>query len=326
MTTKFVKKPIFNKYPEMATESAAKEYATLIIRNESDTKIDAWMNGNEFKGDVEPKSENAIFNLPLDNELRFYYHGGDGTILKKVQLSAFTTYNVTIGGGDNCAKINVVNNFDKQINAYGGGDFVGCIAANNELVLEQLPVGKAVKFYYDGGNGAVLAEVNVEGCETYNVTVDDIPVAERYVELRTYYDFDKKDNVSTTSTKLISGRNFGYTYPDAEGFVLGKKYAGSLDQSIIRPLKLYYHKKREDYKTIASEAAEWDAKNVGYEFLEILGYVYKEQQPGTKPLKLFWNSDRTDNHITALKLGEKYALDAKYKFIRVEGYIYEKLP
>ncbi len=315
-----------SKYPEMGTESATKDYATVIIRNESDKKIDTWLNGNEFKGDIEPKSENAIFNLPLDNELRLYYHGGDGTILKKVQLRAFTTYDVTIGGGDNCAKINVVNNFDKRINAFAGGTSVGCITANSQLVLERLPVGKPVKFYYNGGNGTVLKEINPTGCETYDVMIEDIPASERYIAIKTSYDFDKSDNVTVTDKASVSGRKFGYVYQDPEGYILSEKYAGSIDPSLIRPLKLYYHKKREDYKTIASEAAESDAKSVGYQFVETLGYLYKEQQPGTKPLKLFWNADRTDNHSTALKLGEKYAVGAKYKYIRVEGYLYEKVP
>jgi hypothetical protein len=71
----------------------------------------------------------------------------------------------------------------------------------------------------------------------------------------------------------------------------------------------------------ASAAGEGAAKQAGYSFVRVEGYVYEKERPNTIPLKLYWSDKRKDNMTVANAKSEAAAIDAGYKFVRVEGYV-----
>jgi hypothetical protein len=87
-------------------------------------------------------------------------------------------------------------------------------------------------------------------------------------------------------------------------------------------LKLYYSDARNDNFTTATAEGERDAKNSGYRFIRIEGYLLRSQQEGTVPLKLYYSDARRDNFTTATAVGERDARAAGYRYVRTEGYLY----
>ena len=64
------------------------------------------------------------------------------------------------------------------------------------------------------------------------------------------------------------------------------------------------------------------ARQAGYTFARVEGYVYPSRRQGTVPLNLYWSSQREDNFTTATSVGAQSARQAGYTFARVEGYAF----
>lgn len=100
--------------------------------------------------------------------------------------------------------------------------------------------------------------------------------------------------------------------------------ANASDKTDLVPLKMYWNADRIDYFNAATEQAEKDAKNGGYEFVRTEAYVFASAHPGTVPLKLYWIPDRheQDYFLLTTAQSEKDATSAGYQFVRNEGYVY----
>ena len=100
--------------------------------------------------------------------------------------------------------------------------------------------------------------------------------------------------------------------------------AVAADKTDLVPLKMYWNADRIDHFNAATEQAEKDARNGGYEFVRTEAYVFANAHPGTVPLKLYWNPDRheQDYFLLVTAQAEKDATSAGYKFLRNEGYVY----
>jgi len=113
----------------------------------------------------------------------------------------------------------------------------------------------------------------------------------------------------------------GYYYIRVEGYVLSPEYGETLDRNLVKPLKMYMSEVRNDFFTTATAKGDKDAKNAGYEFVEIVGYVYVNQEKNTKPLKLFWDPRKDDYFTVGSAESEKEARAQNYQFIEVLGYV-----
>jgi hypothetical protein len=94
-------------------------------------------------------------------------------------------------------------------------------------------------------------------------------------------------------------------------------------QSLV-PLNLYYSNAREDNFLTATDVGARSAKEAGYEYVRIEGYIYPDQQSegNLVPLKLYYSNAREDNFLTATDVGARSAKEAGYEYVRIEGYIY----
>jgi hypothetical protein len=88
----------------------------------------------------------------------------------------------------------------------------------------------------------------------------------------------------------------------------------------LAPLKLYWDG-RDNYTT-ATGAGERNAKNHGYSFVRVEGYVFASPQPGTVALQQYWSARRHDHWLLARNIPANVEKNGAYKFQRIEGYVY----
>ena len=94
-------------------------------------------------------------------------------------------------------------------------------------------------------------------------------------------------------------------------------------QSLV-PLNLYYSNAREDNFLTATDVGARSAKEAGYEYVRIEGYIYPDQQPDGNlvPLKLYYSNAREEFFTTATEEGISAADAAGYRLIGIEGFVY----
>jgi hypothetical protein len=89
------------------------------------------------------------------------------------------------------------------------------------------------------------------------------------------------------------------------------------------PLKLYWNAERELAATIARPETEQKARQLGYQFLTVEGYVFEEQGAETVPLKLYWHPERQVAATITSAEAEQRVKKEGYHIIGVEGYVYQ---
>lgn len=146
--------------------------------------------------------------------------------------------------------------------------------------------------------------------------------AQDIIPLNLYRNVELPDNFTTVmlSDEEEAEEN-GYYYIRVEGYVLSPEYGETLDRNLVKPLKMYMSEVRNDFFTTATAKGDEDAKNADYEFVEIVGYVYVNQEKNTKPLKLFWDPRKNDYFTVGSTESEKEARAQNYQLIEVLGYV-----
>jgi hypothetical protein len=94
-------------------------------------------------------------------------------------------------------------------------------------------------------------------------------------------------------------------------------------QSLV-PLNLYYSNAREDNFLTATDVGARSAKEAGYEYVRIEGYIYPDQQSegNLVPLKLYYSNAREEFFTTATEEGISAADAGGYRLIGIEGFVY----
>jgi hypothetical protein len=88
------------------------------------------------------------------------------------------------------------------------------------------------------------------------------------------------------------------------------------------PLRLYYSDALIDNATMAGESEGW-ATGAGYRLASTLGYILKEQLPGTIPLNLYYSEQLSDNATMAGE-AEGWASGAGYRLAATLGYLFKE--
>jgi hypothetical protein len=91
------------------------------------------------------------------------------------------------------------------------------------------------------------------------------------IALSLYWSEERKDNATIASAESIEEvltAGAGYEKKAVEGYI----YPTQQDCTV--PLKLYYNPEIKDYYTTSTEEGEEVAKNTGYKFVRIEGYVF----------------------------------------------------
>ena len=146
--------------------------------------------------------------------------------------------------------------------------------------------------------------------------------AQNIIPLKLYRNSEVSDNfTNSTLNDEEEAKKNGYYYIRLEGYVFSPEYGETLDQKLVKPLNVYWSESKNDFFTTAVTLTDNDARKSGYEFVEVMGFVYKNQEKNTRPLKLFWNSKKNDYFTTSTAESEKEAAAENYQLIEVSGYV-----
>ncbi len=137
----------------------------------------------------------------------------------------------------------------------------------------------------------------------------------RMVTLVHFWDSGNTDAVTVVDIPERMPGAASHEWLRVEGLAFAEPLLGTT------PLKLYLHRERSDYVTVATEASERDLRAAGYEFVQVEAYIYPRAFPGTTPLHLYWSEDWEDFFTAASAGGVENAEEAGYVPVRVEGYV-----
>ena len=89
-------------------------------------------------------------------------------------------------------------------------------------------------------------------------------------------------------------------------------------------MKLYYSANRHDNFLTATDIGARSAKEAGYQYVQIEGYIYHDQAPDRNlvPLKLYYSANRSEYFTTATDEGIASAEAEGYRFLGTEGFVY----
>lgn len=91
----------------------------------------------------------------------------------------------------------------------------------------------------------------------------------------------------------------------------------------LRRLELFWHPKRKDFVTVATERSKQEQIVSGYVSKGFQGFVFTEQLPGTIPLWLYWFGGRTDNATGATWSFHRDQRQTEgMERVRIEGYVF----